>query len=974
VSRVRALMPSGAPLTPLVVLSVLFGLDELDKVAFALLIPEIQDDLGFSLTAITAAAAVASLVAILLALPIGFYADRMRRTRIAAGGAVVWAGFSALTGLATGLLSLGVARAGSGLGQGVNDPVHRGLLSDYYPLSDRPKAFAVHGGARRLGQLLGFLLAGGLAAWLGWRAPFLLFAIPSVLVALYAFRLKEPVRGGLDRADAGAAEHLVAKEEPPATWEESWALLKGVRTLRRLWRATPYVVGGLFLLPFAFTIYLEEVFEQGTAARGAILAFGEIPSLIGLLIGLPIATRLLRTAPEKMFTLLGAIALLDAALIALLAVAPSLPVALLLVYTISLTISIVGPGVVTVVSMVTSPRARSFAFAVDTLYALPGLLIGLIAIGRIADTQGARAVMPYLAVTLAIGGVLFLTAKADVRADLASMQSQAAAAAAAREASEKGLSTLLVCRGVEAAYDRVQVLFGIDLEVHEGEVVALLGTNGAGKSTLLRAITGSLQPTSGGVVFDGQDVTRLSPAAKARLGIVQMPGGKAVFPTLTVAENLRTACWLWRRDDVAARERIDEALAVFPVLRERWDTVAGELSGGEQQMVGLAQALISRARLLLIDELSLGLAPAVVAQLLDVVRQINGQGTTVVIVEQSVNVALTVAGRAVFLEKGEVRYDGPTAELLERPDVMRSVFLAGTSSSARARARDRDLPGEPDAAPLLEVRGLAKSFGGVRAVDGVDLQLRRGEVLGLVGTNGAGKTTIFDLVSGFLVPDAGQVLLHGEDVTGWGPDLRALAGLGRSFQDARLFPELTVAETIAVALERSTQVRDPLAAALWLPAARDSEQEVRERVVELVEMLGLADYAGKFVGELSTGTRRVVDIACSLAHRPSVLLLDEPSSGVAQRETEELGPVLLDVVARTGASLLVVEHDMPLITGVADRLIALESGAVIAQGTCAEVLDHPRVLASYLGSDLATVERSGTRKRPARRRVSTPTT
>lgn len=972
--RTAGLLPQGAPLAPVLVLSGLLGLDEFDKVAFALLLPEIQDDFGTSLTAITATAAITSLVVVVLGLPIGYWADRRRRTRIAAAGAIAGAVSSGFTGAASGLATMGLARVGAGLGTSVNDPTHRSLLADYYPLADRPRAFGVHGGARRIGQLLGFLLAGGIAAVWGWRAPFLLFAIPSVVLGLYALRrLREPVRGGLDRAAAGADAALAEQEEPPASWEESWALVKGVRTLRRLWRATPYIVGGLFLLPFAFTIYLEEVFDQGVASRGAILAFAEVPAMIGLVVGLKASTRIVTTAPERLFTLLGGIALLDAVLIALLAVAPNLPVAVLLVYLISFTISLVGPGVVTVVSLVTSPRARGFAFAVDGLYALPGLLIGLVVIGRIVDTQGARPVMPVLAVTLVVGAVLMLTAKADVRADLASMQSQAKAAAIARRNAAEGNATLLVCRGIEAAYDKVQVLFGVDLEVHQGEVVALLGTNGAGKSTLLRTITGSLQPTSGGVVYDGQDVTRLSPAAKAAMGIVQMPGGKAVFPTLTVAENLRTACWLWRRDEAASQERIEEALAVFPVLRERWGTVAGELSGGEQQMVGLAQALISRARLLLIDELSLGLAPAVVEQLLDVVRRINAAGTTVVIVEQSVNVALTVADRAVFLEKGEVRYDGPTADLLERPDVMRSVFLAGAAEStgvAKVRAREEDVPPD-DRGPVLEVVDLAVSFGGVHAVDGVSFALGRGEVLGLIGTNGAGKTTLFDLVSGFVTPTGGRVLLGGTDVTDWGPDVRALAGLGRSFQDARLFPELTVAETVAVALERSVDVRDPLAAALWLPAARDAETAVQQRVDELVELLGLGDFRGKFVGELSTGTRRIVDIACSLAHRPTVLLLDEPSSGVAQRETEALGPVLLGVAEQTGASLLVVEHDMPLITGIADRLVALEAGRVVASGPCEDVLADPRVLASYLGTDLSARDRSGgraTRSKGARRR------
>jgi branched-chain amino acid transport system ATP-binding protein len=277
----------------------------------------------------------------------------------------------------------------------------------------------------------------------------------------------------------------------------------------------------------------------------------------------------------------------------------------------------------------------------------------------------------------------------------------------------------------------------------------------------------------------------------------------------------------------------------------------------------------------------------------------------------------------------------------------------------------------------LELDGVVKHFGGIVAVDKVSFELREGEILGLIGPNGAGKTTVFDLISGFLMPDAGQVNFHGQSVTAWSPDRRARAGLGRSFQDARLFSSLSVAQNIAVALERHLEVRDPLAEALGLPDAAESEVEVSSRVHELIELLGLDAYRNKFVSELSTGSRRIVDLAMAIAHEPSVLILDEPSSGIAQRETEALAPLLLRIQREVGCSLLVIEHDMPLVTGIADRIAALESGRVIALGPPAEVVKHPEVIASYLGTDAAAIGRSGAaslvntggnkRKRVARR-------
>ena len=233
----------------------------------------------------------------------------------------------------------------------------------------------------------------------------------------------------------------------------------------------------------------------------------------------------------------------------------------------------------------------------------------------------------------------------------------------------------LVCRGVDVAYDKVQVLFGVDLEVERNEIVALLGTNGAGKSTLLKAISGLVDPSAGQIWFDGVDITHADALTTSRMGIIQVPGGKAVFPTLTVAEHLRAAGWLYRDDPEYLKAANEEVLDTFPRLRERIDQMAGNLSGGEQQMLALGMAFIAKPKLLMIDELSLGLAPTIVEQLLGIVRRIQENGTAIVLVEQSINVALTVADRAYFLEKGEVRFEGSTAELLERDDIVRSVFL-----------------------------------------------------------------------------------------------------------------------------------------------------------------------------------------------------------------------------------------------------------------------------------------------------------
>jgi ABC-type branched-subunit amino acid transport system ATPase component/ABC-type branched-subunit amino acid transport system permease subunit len=522
---------------------------------------------------------------------------------------------------------------------------------------------------------------------------------------------------------------------------------------------------------------------------------------------------------------------------------------------------------------------------------------------------------------------------------------------------------LLTVSGLEVEYDGVQVLFGIDLTVGRGEMVALLGTNGAGKSTVLRAISGISAPSGGCIDFDGQDITGQGAAAIARAGIVQVPGGKAVFPTLTVDEHLDLAGWAVPAEEAAAQRRV--VLERFPRLAERGSQLAGNLSGGEQQQLALGMALIQQPRLLLIDELSLGLAPAVVADLVQMLREIHARGTSVVLVEQSVNVALTLADRAYFLEKGQVRFDGPTRELLDRRDVLRAVFLPDSPApDPVAQVTERAAGHALTAVPAIEAVGVSKAFGGIRAVQDVHLAVAPGEVVGLIGPNGAGKTTAFDLLSGFLLPDSGRVRLGGRDVTSLRPAARAELGLGRCFQDARIFPSLTVAQNLAAALERHVPVRDHLAGALALPAIREQEADLAWSVADLVELMGLGGYRDAFVSELSTGTRRLVELAMAIGHDADVLLLDEPSSGVAQREVEALVPLLQRIRTDTGCAMVLVEHDIPLVSAVSDRLVAFETGRVIATGTPAEVLADAQVVASYLGQEEAAVQRSG-RRSPA---------
>ncbi len=949
-----AAITGGASATPLLILFAFNLVDEFDRVAFGVLTPEIRDTFGLSDSGIVAIASIAGVTALLAALPIGVLADRFRRVRMAGLGAGVWGGMTIVTALSPVAWVLTMARMGAGIGRVVNEPVHASLLTDYYEAEHHPKVFALHRLANPIG-LASALVIGVLGSMWDWRLVFVALSIPTFLLLPALFRLREPLRG--ESVDRELADKAAAAGSIP--FGEARRQLFAIRTLRRVWVAFPVLGIAVISMGQLVSLFFERVYGYGPTGRGVVTFLSGLGIVAGLVLGQRLATRALQDGkPERLATYDGmAIAGIGVGLVGMV-VSPFGWLSAVFNLLTGIAIGAYQPCYYTLVGIVSPARVRAQAYSWAILYLGGGALFAPM-LADLGESSGYRLALAVLAGTLIAGGLVVMTAASSVRRDA---EQALATLATAAELDEQLRSTgdraLLTVRGLDVAYDGVQVLFGVDVEIREGEIVALLGTNGAGKSTLLNAVSGLTDPVGGAIFYAGRDITHADAVQTANLGIVQMPGGKGAFPTLTVAEHFDLAGWLHAKDE-GFDARVQEVLQRFPRLGERWDTAAGALSGGEQQQLALGMAFVARPRLLLIDELSLGLAPTVVTTLLDMVRAIHAQGTTVVVVEQSVNIALALAERAYFLEKGQVRFSGPTADLLGREDVLRSVFLAGASAGAvsvpRLEAHDIDVAH----GPVLECHGLSVRFGGVAAVQDVDLSVLRGEVVGLVGANGAGKTTLFDLLSGYLEPSGGRVRLDGRDVTGWSPDRRAMAGLGRSFQDARIFGSLTVAENLAVSLERHLEVRSYLASGVFLPDARRGEDDVAYSVEDLVELLGLGALRDKQVRELSTGSRRIVDLGMALAHDPSVLLLDEPSSGIAQRETEALGPLLLKLRDDTGCALLVIEHDMPLLSSVCDRLVALELGRVIAEGTPEEVLNDDRVVRSYLGGDSTAVLRSG---------------
>ena len=310
------------------------------------------------------------------------------------------------------------------------------------------------------------------------------------------------------------------------------------------------------------------------------------------------------------------------------------------------------------------------------------------------------------------------------------------------------------------------------------------------------------------------------------------------------------------------------------------------------------------------------------------------------------------------LVRAVARWQGVDVDATETDAEVGTTAPTDTSLGAlRARSADSTQRRPTLGTTLLEGRHLSKRFGGVIAVRDVSLRVRAGETVGLIGPNGAGKTTSFELLGGFTRPDTGRVIFDRRDVSALGPEGRATLGLIRSFQDAALFPTMTVRETVMLAMERVHPTRF-LASTLGVTFG---ERAKASRADELVSLMGLDTYRDKQIQELSTGTRRITEIACLVALDPVCLLLDEPSSGIAQRETEALGRLLVDLKRQLDLTLVIIEHDIPLVMGISDRIIAMADGVVIAEGAPDVVRRDPAVIDAYLGGSVEAAARSGTR-------------
>ena len=558
---------------PVYALAILFGfnmVEEMDRDSFGLLIPNIQKSFHMSYAGILSLVAVAALLGLSLTVPIAQLSDTSNRVRLMLIGSSIFALFSFGTGLAAFIWVLVIMRSGSGLGQATVLPTHNSLMSDWFPIAARPRVFSVYRFANALGAFVGPLMAGLLAAWLGWRVPFIVLAVPTVILVVLGLRLVEPVRGVQEREAMGMAGEALLTEEPPPSFAESWRMVWKVASLRRVFYSLPFLAASIIGFASLAALLYQHAFGLSTVHRAYIAAITEPVQVVGLVIGARFGSKLIMRNPALIMRFLAIAACLCGGFAALFALAPWLWLTIVANMAITASLAVVGPGVFAALSLGIPPRARSMGFSLGAIWVIPGLIV-LPIVGAISDDIGIRPGMLIMTPVFLLGGLVLAGAGRALNQDILQVWTMAAARSEVLYERRQGRVKLVLCRQLQVYYGNVQVLFDVDFAVHQGETVALLGTNGAGKSTLLKAICGVVEADKGAVIFDGRDITHAPPNEIAALGVGLVPGDDRVFPTLTVRENLRVAGWLERTNSKAIGFRAAQVLDQFPALRARLD-------------------------------------------------------------------------------------------------------------------------------------------------------------------------------------------------------------------------------------------------------------------------------------------------------------------------------------------------------------------------------------------------------------------
>jgi ABC-type branched-subunit amino acid transport system ATPase component/predicted MFS family arabinose efflux permease len=666
-----------------VVLGLLISFDQLVLNAVQLITPEIRHTFHVSSGSAVFITTASGLFYGLGAIPLGWLADRVKRVPIVGISALLSALFTILSGASVGSFMFFWMICLTGVAKASGIAVYPPLLADNYPIGIRARMSAISNVGQQLVGTLAPIFVGAIAVWVGgrdgWRWGVIACGIPTAIVALFSFALREPPRGQFEKDDVLGE---VIEDDNPAypSMEAAFARLKKIATIRTSVAAFAALGFGVFALGSLKTVYLNDTLHYTDIfQRGVILSISGATALPFLYPVGAYFDRAYRKDPAKALLIVG-IMILPSAIFTPLQVSTHSVVWFVIFGIPQAVLTACAFAMVTPVLQCVCPyRLRGLGVAMGVMYVI---LIGGFAGGILADfftnAFGVRAAVLILGIpTSVIGSLLLMNGARFIRHDLSLVVEELLEEQEEHRKRTQSAEAppVLQVVNIDFSYGQVQVLFDVNFEIHRGECVALLGTNGAGKSTILRVVSGLEVPERGVIRLNGRNITYVAPEQRVRMGIVQLPGGKGVFPSLTVQQNLAVSARLIDKDTRATERTVDRVLELFPELAERRKQPARSLSGGQQQMLALARVLIHDPEILLIDELSLGLAPVVVQRMLQIVDDLKARGQTLLVVEQSLNVALSISDRAIFLEKGEVRFEGAARDLLERDDLARAVFF-----------------------------------------------------------------------------------------------------------------------------------------------------------------------------------------------------------------------------------------------------------------------------------------------------------
>jgi len=630
---------------------------------------------------------VVSVAQLLWAVPLALWADRGSRKVVAAVALLVFAVVAPLMALSPNVWWFTFLYLIASVGSAVNLTVHNSYLADAYPTEGRSRIFSWHYLSDPIAQTVGILVFGYIVAYTNnWRWG-LMVAAAGIPISLLLFTLPEPDKGTNESSHILKASGMDAQSQQ----EQAPRVLLGSAVTRLLRiRSLYYELVAVAVLGFVSissslfgNLYFVRVWHQNTTQRSDIYSIIGLAAFLGLPVAYTVGDRLFRRAPQAPLVLAGICITVYGTLFTISLYMPRLWLVVAFQLLANAAVAPIAIAIFQTLAATAPPEMRTICFAMFGVYAAVfGGFAGGIVLGAISDATNVTTALTFIGPVCAVGGALLAVGSRFVRRDITLViEDVLERYAEGRRRNSGGAIPALQVHDLDFSYGTQQVLFDVNVEVAEGEIVALLGTNGAGKSTLLRAVSGLDHPHRGVIRIFGVNCTYLEPEQIIDRGAALLVGGKMTFAGLTVRDNLRIGEHSLRRDGSRAKRALDEAIGLFPELEDRLEQPAGTLSGGEQQMLALARVMMTKPRLLMIDELALGLAPMTVERLLEIVRAVNASGATVILVEQSVNRAMSLARHAFFLERGEVRFDGPTEQLLERHDLLRPVFLAGPASS-----------------------------------------------------------------------------------------------------------------------------------------------------------------------------------------------------------------------------------------------------------------------------------------------------